>query len=99
MNSGYAEKMVAGFVDGSALSVEESVASALGDWAVGYHVDRIVEDYRSAINDALRPYGLHLVGDLLIGRADTDYSEFNLDDILDEVGFWSIAERHEKTGK
>lgn len=99
MNSGYTEKVIAGFADGFALSVEESVAAALGDWAVDYHVDRIVEDYRSAINDALRPYGIHLVGDLLIGRADTDYSEFSLGEVLDEVGFWSIAERHEKTGK
>lgn len=99
MNRGYAEKVVAGFADGFALSVEESVTAALGDWAVDYHVDRIVEDYRSAINDALRPYGLRLVGDLLIGRADTDYSEFSLDDVLDEVGFWTIAERHEKTSK
>lgn len=99
MNSGYAGKVIAGFADGFAFTVEESVAAALGDWAVDYHVDRIVEDYRRAINDVLHPYGLRLAGDLLIGREDTDYSGFSLDDVLDEVGFWSIAERHEKTGK
>ena len=91
------EREVSSWRDGGNARVEDTVGSALGEWAEGYDVDAIVSDYRAAITDALAPHGLRLEGQLFYGRADTDYSDLDIPSIIeDEVDFWSIAERHSR---
>lgn len=81
-------------IERSSLTVEDSVAVALGDFAEDYDVDAVVADYRQAINDRL-PEGVFLAGDEFYGpypRQDVDLAE-----AVAAVDFWGIADRHDRT--
>lgn len=94
-------------VEHFALTVEQTVVEALGDYAHEYDVEAIARDYRDAINKAL-PQGVTLAGDEFIGPHHPNPREFEgypVDDrgvldikaIVDTVDFWEIANRHERT--
>lgn len=84
---------------GGTTDLEAHVGDLLGEFVDDYDVDGIIRDYRDAINAALRPYGVTLEGALLVGRADTDYTEWSASDIIEEIDFWSIADRHDLVGE
>jgi hypothetical protein len=92
-------------VESGELTVEQSVLTALGDFAHEYDLDAIAADYRNAINDAL-PSGVSLNGDEFYGpyyTADRDFGDCPMDEddrldikaIVETVDFWDIAAKHE----
>jgi hypothetical protein len=78
--------------DRYALTVEQTVQEAFGDWgSEGLDVDAIVRDYRAAINRAL-PEGITLAGEEFLGpwpRLEVDIAA-----CVAGVDLWPIIERH-----
>lgn len=67
-------------IEWTSVSVEDTVASALGDFVDDYDLDGLVSEYRNAINDAL-PDGVSLCGNEFIGPAygkDCDFDGYPL---------------------
>ncbi len=93
-------------VEPSDLTVEQSVAVALGDFAGDYDVDAITSAYRAAINDAL-PEGVSLCGDEFYGPHNPGGDAFSghpadengrldIKAIVETIDFWDIAAEHDK---
>jgi hypothetical protein len=99
-------------IEKHSVSVEDTVASALGDYVDDYDLEALVRDYREAINEAL-PSGVALCGNEFIGpayEADCDFGGYELCEdgsldlkaIVDGVdgenseNFWEMAARHDK---
>lgn len=94
-------------VEPHALTLEQSVFEALGDFADDYDLDALTAAYRDAINEAL-PAGVSLCGNEFIGpHASQDWSrlgypadEYNRLDIgaiVRGIDFQAIAAEHDKT--
>ena len=94
-------------VDGDALTVEQTVAETLGDYADEYDIDAIAADYRAAINEAL-PEGVALAGDEFIGpyyaedatwgpELEDEDGRLDIKAIVDSVDLWAIVAKHEIT--
>lgn len=86
---------------GHELTVEESVAVALTDYADDYDTDAIASDWRDAINEAL-PDQVALAGNDFLGPYyEEDFTweggaeGLNIREIIEGVDFWEIAARHE----
>lgn len=97
-------------VEAFSASVEDTITSALGDYAHEYNIDALAAEYRQLINNAL-PESVSLCGDEFIGpyyAADCDFTGYPTDEkgsldikaIVMEVdgdghgNFWALAERH-----
>lgn len=97
-------------LDGFALTVEDTIASALGDYVHEYDTDAIAAEYRKLINDAL-PASVSLCGNEFVGpyyTRDCDFTGYPTDedgsldiqavivgvDGEDHANFWALAERH-----
>lgn len=85
------------------LSVEDSIAIALGDFGADYDLPTLAAAYRQAINDALPP-SVSLCGDVFYGpchKADQDFEGYPLTEdgaldiaaIVGSVDFWAIVGR------
>jgi len=92
-------------VDPRALSVEQTIYEALGDYADDYDIDAIAADYRDAINMAL-PEGVTLAGDEFIGpyyaedatwgpELEDEDGRLDIKSIVDGVDLWAIVAKHE----
>lgn len=89
---------------GTAMTVEDTVAVALGDHANDYDLDAVIADYRDAINDAL-PAGVTLNGNDFYGPypADQDFDGYpttedgalDIAAIVAGVDFWAIVAKHD----
>lgn len=87
------------------LTVEQSIAVALGDYTADYDLDALAAAYRNAINEAL-PEGMSLNGNEFYGpyyAADANFDGYPHDEdgrldikaIVDSVDFWALAAEHE----
>lgn len=94
-------------VDNYSLTVEQTVAECLGDYANDYDVAAIVAEYRAAI-DAVLPAGVSLLGSEFYGpayAADCHFAGYptnsdgalDIKALVDGVEFWDIATRHDLT--
>lgn len=94
-------------VEPHALTLEQSVFEALGDFADDYDLDALTAAYRDAINEAL-PAGVSLCGDEFIGpyeSQDWESAGYPVDEdnrldigaIVEGVDFWKLAESFDKT--
>ena len=93
-------------IDAYALTVEQSVVEALGDFADEYDVEALADAWRQAINEAL-PSGVALTGDEFIGpwEAGDDFDGYPTDEfggldiaaIVQSIDLWKIAERYDLT--
>jgi hypothetical protein len=79
--------------DEFALTVEDTIAAAVGGYAHDFDLPAIAAAYRAAINDAL-PAGVVLAGDDFIGPYPAD--DFDLAAVVQSVGLWPIIEAHHK---
>lgn len=80
--------------DHTTATLEDSVATALGEFADQYDVDAIVEDYRDEINESLKETGVSLHGNVFYGphpKKDVDIKA-----AVERVDFWKIAQEYEK---
>lgn len=94
-------------VEPHALSVEQGVFEALGDFADDYDLDALTAAYRDAINEAL-PAGVSLCGDEFIGPYESqdwesagypvdEYNRLDIGAIVNGIDFQAIAAEHVKT--
>lgn len=92
--------------DSASLTVESTVAAALGDYAGDHDVDAIATEYRRAINEAL-PGSVNLCGNEFIGPYHAEDCEFDdypadefysldIQEIVNGVDFWDIAAKYDK---
>lgn len=81
--------------DGSTLTIEDTVAEILGDYASEYDIDAIVAEYRQAV-DAMLPVGVTLHGNDFYGPYPVDMTAYNaIRGAIRAADFWAIAERHD----
>jgi hypothetical protein len=80
-------------VDGGGASVEHYVAETMSDFADDYDIDKIVDEFRAAINAAL-PDGVSLAGNEFLGPVDIEWVDIN--QVIDDIDFWAIMKRNEK---
>jgi hypothetical protein len=89
------------------LTVEQTIADYVGDFADDYDLDAIARDYRDAVNEAM-PHGVTLAGNEFYGpyyETDRDFDGYPADEhdeldmaaIIESVDFVEIVERHDKT--
>lgn len=78
-------------------TVEDYVATALGEHGDDFDAEAIAADLRAAVNEAL-PDGVALAGNLFFGPYDTPAEERpNLREVVEGVDFWEIVARHDKS--
>lgn len=90
------------FGDDYSTSVESTVEDYLNggtaEWRNAMResgaVDRIVEDYRAAIN-AVLPEGIALCGDDFIADTDVDYDADEIKESIEAIDLAEIIERHD----
>lgn len=94
-------------VDGSSLTVEQTVEESFGtEGTEGYDIDMIVLEYRTEINQAL-PMGVALCGDQFYGpcyEGDqefegyplNEYGDLDIKSIVDKIDLWEIIKRNEE---
>jgi hypothetical protein len=90
------------FGDHYSTSVESTVEDYLNggpsDWREAMHesgaVDRIIEDYRAAI-DAVLPEGIALCGNEFIADTDVDFDPEEITEAIDAIDLAEIIERHD----
>jgi hypothetical protein len=73
--------------------VEHYVAETMSDFADDYDIDKIVDEFRAAINAAL-PDGVSLAGNEFLGPVDIEWVDIN--QVIDDIDFWAIMKRNEK---
>lgn len=80
-----------------AATVEDYVATALGEHGDDFDADAIAADFRDAVDEAL-PDGVTLAGNLFLGPHDTPAEERpDLREAVESVDFWEIVARHDKS--
>jgi hypothetical protein len=93
--------------DSMTLTVEQSIADYLGEFAKDFDVEAIVEDYREAIDEALPP-SVSLCGNEFIGpyyatdcdfgdAPTTEFGDLDLKAIVAEIDLWAIIAKHDSS--
>lgn len=85
----------------STVTIQGTVADAVGEFAADYDIDAIITDYRDAINAAM-PEGVSLHGqDYIVGpyrrEGWTDEELAEVREAIASVDLWEIVGRHDKT--